>query len=45
LLRVGLGELPAAATSATMTMLMGRAESQSRRAWLEEHGHEVEADV
>jgi hypothetical protein len=26
-------------------MLMGRAESQARRAWLEEHGHEVEADV
>ena len=28
-----------------MTMLMGRAESQARRAWLEEHGHEVEADI
>jgi topoisomerase-4 subunit B len=45
LLRVGLGELAVDSTSATMTMLMGRAESQARRAWLEEHGHEVEADV
>jgi topoisomerase-4 subunit B len=45
LLRVGLGELAEAETSSTMTMLMGRAESQARRAWLEEHGHEVEADV
>jgi len=45
LLRVGLGELPAERTAATMTMLMGRAESQARRAWLEEHGDEVEADI
>jgi topoisomerase IV subunit B len=45
LLRVGLGNLPAERTAATMTMLMGRAESQARRAWLEEHGHEVEADI
>jgi topoisomerase-4 subunit B len=45
LLRVGLGELAADQTSATMTMLMGRAESQARRTWLEEHGHEVEADI
>jgi topoisomerase IV subunit B len=45
MLRVGLGDLPAERTAATMTMLMGRAESQARRAWLEEHGDEVEADV
>ena len=45
MLRVGLGDLPAEKTAATMTMLMGRAESQARRAWLEEHGHEVDADV
>jgi topoisomerase IV subunit B len=45
LLRVGLGDLPAERTAATMTMLMGRAESQARRAWLEEHGDEVEADI
>jgi topoisomerase IV subunit B len=43
--RVGLGEMAAAETMSTMTMLMGRTESQARRAWLEEHGHEVEADV
>jgi topoisomerase-4 subunit B len=45
LLRVGLGELPAERTASTLTMLMGRAESQARRAWLEEHGNEAEADV
>jgi topoisomerase-4 subunit B len=45
LLRVGLGGLPVERTAATMTMLMGRAESQARRAWLEEHGDEVEADI
>ena len=45
LLRVGLGDMEAAATASMMTMLMGRGESQARRAWLEEHGHEVEADV
>ena len=45
LLRVGLGDLTAERTASTLTMLMGRAESQARRAWLEEHGHEVEADV
>jgi topoisomerase IV subunit B len=26
-------------------MLMGRAEAHARRAWLEEHGNEVEADI
>jgi len=45
LLRVGLGDMAEAQTAAMMTMLMGRAESQARRAWLEEHGHEVEADI
>ncbi|MBC8119018.1 MAG: type IIA DNA topoisomerase subunit B [Burkholderiaceae bacterium] len=45
LMRVGLGDMANAETSATMTMLMGRAESQARRAWLEEHGNEIEADV
>ena len=45
LLPVSLGELGHDETVSTMTMLMGRAESQSRRAWLEAHGHEVEADV
>ncbi|MEY2897232.1 MAG: hypothetical protein RL669_1501 [Pseudomonadota bacterium] len=45
LLPVSLGELGHDETVSTMTMLMGRAESQARRAWLEAHGHEVEADV
>jgi topoisomerase IV subunit B len=45
LLRVTLGDVERNETASTMTMLMGRAESQARRAWLEEHGHEVEADV
>ena len=34
-----LGAEPRAATVGTMTMLMGRAEAHSRRAWLEEHGN------
>jgi len=45
LLPVTLGDFALDATSATMTMLMGRAEAAARRAWLEEHGNEVEADV
>ena len=45
LLPVGLGAVDLAQTRSTMTMLMGRAEAQSRRAWIEEHGDEVEADV
>ena len=45
LMLVGLGDIASAETSAMMTMLMGRAESQARRAWLEDHGNEIEADV
>jgi len=45
LLPVGLGEVDLAQTRSTMTMLMGRTEAQSRRAWIEEHGDEVEADI
>jgi len=45
LLPVMLGAEPRAATVGTMTMLMGRAEAHSRRAWLEEHGNEVQVDV
>jgi topoisomerase-4 subunit B len=45
LLPITQGTLAAEQTRATMTMLMGRAEAQARRAWLEEHGNEVEADV
>jgi topoisomerase IV subunit B len=45
LLPIGLGEMAVLDTTLAMTMLMGRGEAQARRAWLEEHGHEVEADV
>jgi topoisomerase IV subunit B len=45
LMQVGLGDVANAETAATMTMLMGRAESQARRAWLEEYGNSVEADI
>ena len=45
LLPVMLGEGPASETVGTMTMLMGRGEAAARRAWIEEHGNEVEAEV
>jgi topoisomerase-4 subunit B len=45
LLPVTLGELAPAETVGTMTMLMGRGEAAARRAWIEEHGNEVEADL
>jgi topoisomerase-4 subunit B len=45
LLPVSLGALDQRATVETMTMLMGRGEAPARRAWLEVHGNEVEADV
>ena len=45
LLPVSLGALDQRATAETMTMLMGRGEAPARRAWLETHGNEVEADV
>jgi topoisomerase-4 subunit B len=45
LMPVALGELAAPDTARAFTMLMGRNEAPQRRAWLEEHGHEVEADV
>ncbi|GIL07041.1 type IIA DNA topoisomerase subunit B [Betaproteobacteria bacterium PRO7] len=45
LLPVALGDIAFDATTATMTMLMGRGEAAQRRVWLEEHGNEVEADV
>ncbi len=42
---VELGALDHAATVARMTMLMGKGEAAARRAWLEEHGNEVEVDI
>jgi topoisomerase-4 subunit B len=37
--------LPTLDTVKALTMLMGRNEAHQRRAWLEEHGNEAEADV
>jgi topoisomerase-4 subunit B len=45
LLPVVLGELDREATASRFAMLMGKGEAAARRAWLEAHGHEVEADV
>jgi topoisomerase-4 subunit B len=45
LLPVTLGELDRVQTDGLMNMLMGKGEAAARRAWLEEHGNDVEADV
>jgi topoisomerase-4 subunit B len=45
LLPVMLGELDFDTTVLRMTMLMGKGEAAARRAWLEEHGNEAEADI
>ncbi len=45
LLPVALGELDLKASELRFTMLMGKGEAAARRAWLEEHGNEVEADI
>jgi len=45
LLQVGFGDTDAIATALRFTMLMGKGEAAARRAWLEEHGNEVEVDV
>ena len=45
LLPVNLGELDQTATEERFTMLMGKGEAAARRAWLEEHGNEVEVDI
>ncbi len=45
LLPVALGELGVQASEDRFTMLMGKGEAAARRAWLEEHGNEVEADI
>jgi topoisomerase-4 subunit B len=45
LLPVALGELGVKASEDRFTMLMGKGEAAARRAWLEEHGNEVEADI
>ncbi len=45
LLPVALGDFDPAQTDAMMNMLMGKGEAAQRRAWLEEHGNEVQADI
>ena len=45
LTQVRLGALDFIGTTERMNMLMGKGEAAARKAWLEEHGNEVEADV
>ncbi len=45
LLPVSLGEFDAAASVARFNMLMGKGEAAARRAWIEEHGNDAEADI
>jgi topoisomerase-4 subunit B len=45
LLPVSLGEFDQDFSEARFNMLMGKGEAAARRAWLEEHGNEVEADI
>jgi topoisomerase-4 subunit B len=45
LLPVALGDTDHSASSARFNMLMGKGEAAARRAWIEEHGNEVEADI
>ena len=45
LLPVALGEFGQIASEARFTMLMGKGEAAARRAWIEEHGNEAEADI
>ena len=42
---VGYGQVNPMDTGKRFHMLMGRSEAAMRRAWLEEKGHEVEADI
>jgi topoisomerase-4 subunit B len=45
LLPVALGDFDHGASSARFNMLMGKGEAAARRAWIEEHGNETEADI
>jgi topoisomerase-4 subunit B len=45
LLPVSLGDFDLAASEARFNMLMGKGEAAARRAWIEEHGNETEADI
>ncbi len=45
LLPVSLGAYAHGESSARFNMLMGKGEAAARRAWIEEHGNEAEADI
>ncbi|MDB5791585.1 MAG: topoisomerase subunit [Massilia sp.] len=45
LLPVALGGFDHGESSARFNMLMGKGEAAARRAWIEEHGNETEADI
>ncbi|WP_332877225.1 DNA topoisomerase IV subunit B [Massilia sp. S19_KUP03_FR1] len=45
LLPVKLGDFSQGDASARFNMLMGKGEAAARRAWIEEHGNETEADI
>ncbi|GIZ50577.1 DNA topoisomerase IV subunit B [Noviherbaspirillum aridicola] len=45
LLPVSLGDFDLTASESRFNMLMGKGEAAARRAWLEEHGNEAEADI
>jgi topoisomerase-4 subunit B len=45
LLPVSLGDFDLVASETRFNMLMGKGEAAARRAWLEEHGNEAEADI
>jgi topoisomerase-4 subunit B len=45
LLPVSLGGYGHGESAARFNMLMGKGEAAARRAWIEEHGNEVEADI
>ncbi len=43
--QIRFGALDVASTGDKFNMLMGKGEAAARRAWIEEHGNEVEADI
>ncbi|MDY7575684.1 DNA topoisomerase IV subunit B [Actimicrobium sp. CCI2.3] len=45
LLPVAFGEFDLIASEERFNMLMGKGEAAARRAWIEEHGNEAEADI
>jgi topoisomerase-4 subunit B len=45
LMPVSLGSYDQLSSESRMNMLMGKGEAAARRAWLEEHGNEAEADI